>query len=240
MIKEKRVLAVVPARGGSKGIKLKNLQLLAGLPLIAHVAKTIRHLPEIDRAVVSTDHEEIAKLAEEAGLSAAFRRPENLSGDYVADYEVLTHALNMMEKIDAVQYDIILMLQPTSPLRRLEDVRAALKKLIFENRDAVWTVSETDSKVHPLKQLLVSEKGDLDYYDEAGKMIIARQQLNPVYHRNGIAYAVTRDCLINQKTIKGKNTAALITKNVSISIDTELDMKLAEFFLTNTLISEEQ
>src|SRR5262245_8743986 len=95
--------------------------------------------------------------------------------------------------------------------------------------DAVWTVSETDSKAHPLKQLTIDPQGRLDYYDPAGAAIVARQQLEPVYHRNGIAYAITRQCLLEQKSIKGARTGAVVIADRLVNIDTEFDLTLANF-----------
>lgn len=231
MIDGKRVLVVVPARGGSKGISLKNLRLVGGVPMVALVGRVIRDIVEIDRAVVSTDHEEIARVAEEAGIAAPFRRPKNISGDRIGDLDVLSHALRVMEKLDGVVYDIILMLQPTSPLREADHVKDCIAMLVEGSWDAVWTVSETDSKGHPLKQLIVAEDGALDYYDQRGAQVIARQQLEPVYHRNGIAYAITRQCLLDQKSIKGARTAALVIEGEHVSIDTERDIALVDWIL---------
>jgi len=232
MINGLGVLVVVPARGGSKGILLKNLRKVNGIPLVASVGNIIKSIPEIDRSIVSTDHEEIASVAEDAGIAAPFRRPKELSGDRISDIEVLTHALLEMELIDSVTYDIIVMLQPTSPLRKAKHVLDTIKMLVDGAWDAVWTVSETDSKSHPLKQLIV-DNNSLNYYDISGGEIIARQQLKPVYHRNGIAYAITRECLLNKKSIKGDRTGALIIKGNHISIDTERDLDLVEFILSS-------
>ena len=228
------VLAVVPARGGSKGIPLKNLRNVGGKSLVARVGDVIRDVNCIDRAVVSTDHEQIAAAAEAAGIAAPFRRPEAISGDRIGDVDVLVDALQQTERIDGKTYDIIVMLQPTSPLRRAADVRATIEKLVDEKLDAVWTVSETDSKGHPLKQLIIKD-GKLDLYDAGGGAIVARQQLTPVYHRNGVAYALTRDCLLGQKTMKGAKTGALVLSTHQISIDTEWDIALAEFALSRRL-----
>jgi len=225
MINGLKVLAIVPARGGSKGIPLKNLKKVNGSTLVYLVGQVIKDVLEIDTSVVSTDNEQIASEAERAGIRAPFLRPEVLSGDRVSDLEVLTHALLKTEEIDKVTYDIVLMLQPTSPLRNASNVSDAIQMLVNGNWDAVWTVSETDSKSHPLKQLHV-DKDSLSYYDENGSKIIARQELKPVYHRNGIAYAISRDCLINKKSIKGINTGALIIQGQHISIDTEWDLSL--------------
>ncbi|HSO48740.1 MAG TPA: hypothetical protein VLQ68_12510, partial [Rhizobiaceae bacterium] len=154
-----------------------------------------------------------------------------LSGDRIGDWDVLEQALRAMEAQDGVTYDIILMLQPTSPGRTAAHVEQTLRKLVEEDFDAVWTVSETDSKAHPLKQLVVGPGGVLDYYDPRGAAIVARQQLVPVYHRNGLAYAITRQCLVEQGTIKGARTGAVIAEGNLPNIDTELDLEWAEFLL---------
>lgn len=230
LIKNRRVLAVVPARGGSQGVRMKNLRQVLGVSMVARVGDIVRASSTIDRAVVSTDHQEIAAAAEAAGLAAPFRRPVELSGPTIADWDVLVHALAETERVDDLRYDIVVMLQPTSPLRRPEHVEAAIAMLVDGEWDSVWTLSETDSKAHPLKQLTLSD-GRLSYYDEAGKRVIARQQLAPVYHRNGVAYAVTRDCLLNQASIMGARSGGLILEGNFISIDTEWDITLAEFVM---------
>jgi len=231
MIAGRRVLAVVPARGGSKGIPLKNLRQIRGRSLVALVGDVIREVEEIDRAVVSTDHEGIAMAAEKAGIAAPFRRPEPLCGDRIGDLDVLTHALEATEAIDGQRYDIVVMLQPTSPLREPVDVSNAIRMLVDGGWDSVWTVSQTDTKAHPLKQLTLT--GDaLEYYAPAGSEIVARQQLRAVFHRNGIAYAITRECLLEQHSIKGKRTGALVVEGKHISIDTEWDLVLVEFILS--------
>src|SRR5262249_19802764 len=149
--------------------------------------------------------------------------------------QVLIHALGEMERIDGVSYDIVVMLQPTSPGRTAEHVEAAVRHLVDGGFDAVWTVSETDSKAHPLKQLKGGAGGELSYYDPQGAKIIARQQLTPVYHRNGIAYAITRDCLVNQKSIMGQKPGAIVIEGNLPNIDTELDLLWANFLIERGL-----
>lgn len=227
MIGQRRVLAVVPARGGSKGVPLKNLRCVAGVPLVGWAGRVAAALPELDRAVVSTDHEEIARVAAQHGLDAPFRRPEALSGDRIGDWDVLAHALTTVEALDGCTYDVVLMLQPTSPLRRVEDVRRTLELLIEADHDAVWTVSETDLKYHPLKQLTLVD-GRLEYFDPRGAAVIARQQLTPVYHRNGVAYAITRRCLLEQRSIKGERAGGVVVTDTQISIDSEADIAAVE------------
>ena len=231
MLCNKKILVVVPARGGSKGIKLKNIRPLRGVTLVDLVCKVVKQLTYVDRAIVSTDNDEIAKVAKGAGLDVPFMRPESISGDMIADWDVLHHALLATEEADNKTYDIIIMLQPTSPFRKPEHVTATVEKLIKGDFDAVWTISETDSKSHPLKQLVLN--GELiEYYDsENGPKVIARQQLLPVYHVNGLAYAFTRECLLNQETKKGKKTSAVVIKETIVNIDTEFDFELAAFLM---------
>lgn len=230
MIESMHVLAVVPARGGSKGVPLKNLRKINGVPIVTLAGQVALQVDYIDRAVVSTDNQDIAAAAEKGGLAAPFRRPDSLSGDRISDLQVLSHALLKMEELDDVLYDIIVMLQPTSPMRTVGHVNETIELLVRERLDSVWTVSETDSKAHPLKQLTVID-GKLDYYDPRGKEIIARQQLQPVFHRNGIAYAITRDCLLVKESIMGDKTGAVVCEGEFISIDTEFDITLTNLLL---------
>ncbi len=231
MYRGKKILAVVMARGGSKGIPRKNLQPVGGVPMVARIGKLIGEIPEIDRAVITSDDPEIVQVAKGAGLAAPFERPASLSTDRVSDFDTMVHAIQETERVDGVAYDVILMLQPTSPLRTVEHVRDTFVKLVDEGRDAVWTLTETDTKYHPLKQLRL-ENGKIDYYDPKGKEIVARQQLSPVYHRNGASYAFTRECLLVQKAIMGKNTGAVVVKETLVNIDTPEDLELANWYIT--------
>lgn len=223
MIAGKRILAVVPARGGSKGIKLKNLAHFSGKPLIVWAAEFANNLEYIDRHIGSTDHPEISRLAIEYGLPCPFVRPKDLSGDRVSDVDVLIHALQTMETMDDTRYDLVVMLQPTSPLRRPSDIKQLLDLLIETGADSALTVSLTDLKFHPLKQLTLDD-GRVEYFDAAGANIIARQQLRSTYHRNGVGYAVTRECLLEQSAVIGADCRALIIDRPVLNIDTPSDL----------------
>jgi CMP-N-acetylneuraminic acid synthetase len=231
-----KLLAVVPARGGSKGVPLKNIQSVAGVPLVALTGKIIRDIKIIDRAIVSTDNDKIKKVAVESGLDVPFMRPGSLSGDRVADWDVLVHCLQRIEQLDSCKYNVIVMLPPTSPLRKKEHVIKSIEKLVNGKYDAVWTVSEVDTKYHPLKQLVL-KKGQLDYYDDNGNKIIARQQLSNLYQRNGAAYVMTRECILENKDIKGKKTGAYVIEEPMISIDTWDDFKLVEYYLQKKMFA---
>ncbi len=231
MINDKKVLCVIPARGGSKGIPLKNIKKINGKSLIELAAICAREIKEIDKIILSTDNETIANEGLLKGIETPFVRPPEISGDRVSDIQVLEHALEMMEEIDNTRYDLILMLQPTSPLRNSKDVKACIHKIKKEKLDAVWTVSKSDSKNHPLKQLILDNFDKLSYYDNQGSQIIARQELSSLYHRNGVAYIFTRDCIVNQKTIMGRKTGGFLVNSFQISIDSFNDLELAEFYI---------
>jgi len=226
MYQGQRILAVVPARSGSKGIPHKNLRDFAGVPLVRRAAEVAAATTMIDRAIVSTDCNEIARVA---GLEAPFLRPPALSDDRAAAIDVLAHALDQMEELDQLTYDVVILLEPTAPLRRTEHVERCIEKLVVERLDAVWTVSPIDPSNHPLKSLHVAADGKIRPFAESGFAIVARQQLPPLFKRNGVAYAFSRDCVKHQRSIWGKEARAIILDDQDyISIDTEKDLLLSE------------
>lgn len=229
MIDGSRVLAVVPARGGSKGFPRKNLAPLAGVPLVARVGHVVADCPWIDRAVVSTDDDEIATVAESAGLDAPFRRPDDLSGDRVADVPVLQHALAATESDDGARYDIVVMLQPTAPLRTAAQVTGAVRRLIDDELDAVWTVTETAGHDHPVKQLRMDD-GLLTFDHPDGGGFVSRQQLSRLWTRDGIAYVLRRDTL-EHGLLLGARTGGYVTEGPLVDVDGPLDLEWAEFLL---------
>lgn len=232
--KQLRVLAVVPARGGSKGVPLKNIRPLAGLPLIAHTAKTISQCEFIDRAVVSTDHPGIAKIATDHGLDNPELRPSDLAGDQVGDLPVLVHALTSSEKRYDERYDIVLMLQPTSPIRTTEQIHEATTKIASGLHDTVWSISPTDLKFHPDKQMLI-HGDELTYLTARGPEITARQQLAQTYHRNGVVYAFTRTSLVEGRMI-GKRPGFIKILSPYANIDTEKDFQQTEELLKSLVV----
>jgi len=223
------VLAVIPARGGSKGIPKKNIALLAGKPLLSYTTELISHLPWIDKAVVSTDSSEIAEVAQRSAGVGIVWRPEEISGDRIGDRDVLHHALTEAEAVDGTTYDVVLMLQPTSPLRTEENVTDCITTLVEGKWDAVWTVSATDLSYHPRKQLTLDAEGRLGFFVQGGEAIIARQELTPVFHRNGVCYALKRELLLNTEGIWApEKTTAVVIPGHHISIDTSEDLLAVE------------
>ena len=225
----KTCLVVVPARGGSKGILRKNLSTLGNRSLIRIVGEMVNSLEWVDMSILSSDSSEIIEEGARFGLDAIFVRPSYLSDDWATAIAVWTHAFKEAERASSQTYDFSVLLEPTSPFRRKCHVENAVKMLIEDGYDSVISLSETDSKSHPLKQFTLGNNGKLDLYAEEGRNIVARQQLAPVYHRNGAVYAITRDCLLKKGTIISDATGGFIIENPMVNIDSPTDLEWARY-----------
>ena len=226
MYKNKIILAIVPARGNSKGIKNKNLKKIKGLSLVERAGNILKKISWIDYSIISSDSDKIIRAAKRSNLEYIFKRPKNISGDRISDHSVLIHALRAAEKLKKNKIDIILLVQPTSPLRKVIHIKNVIKKIVDEKLDSVWTVSKADLKFHPLKQLIL-KKNILSHYNKKGIRIIARQQLNNTYYRNGVVYAVTRELILKNKNLISNKSSGYLINTPQISIDTVKDLKLA-------------
>ena len=226
MYKNNTILAIVPARGNSKGIKNKNLKKIKGVSLVEHAGNLLKKITWIDYSIISSDSDKIIKAAKRSELECVFKRPKNISGDRIGDHAVIKHALKTVEKTKKKKIDIILLIQPTSPLRKVKHIKNVIKKIIDEKLDSVWTISKVDLKFHPLKQLVL-KKNILSHYSEKGKDIVARQQLSNTYYRNGVVYAVTRKLVLKNKNLIGNKSSGYLINTQQVSIDTLKDLKLA-------------
>ena len=226
-----RVLAVVPARGGSKGIPRKNLRKVGGLSLIARTAGVIQQLPWIDRAVISTDDPDMAEEGRRNALDVPFTRPVGLAGDTARGPDVLYHAWTECERHYGLRFDYALYLEPTSPLRRAGDVEATFKQLLSGPYQSAMTVSRSPGHFTPHKCLLVNEKGLIRFYLPEGRAIHARQQIPAFYYRNGVAYAVRREPFFTTKEVIGDTTAAVMIDRPLINVDDELELEFADWLL---------
>lgn len=227
MIAESRVLAIVPARSGSKGIPDKNMRLIAGTSLIGWAGRCLEALSFVDRRIISTDSERYADEGRRFGLDAPFLRPASLSGDTAGAAETLAHGLLAVEAIDGVRYDMILVVEPTSPLRLPADVERAARVLHESGADSVVTVSELPAKAHPHKVLTVQD-GHLGYFMDEGRAVLARQTLPRLYWRNGVCYALTRRLLVDHGLIIGPDARAVIVDHPVVNIDEPWELEWAE------------
>jgi CMP-N,N'-diacetyllegionaminic acid synthase len=224
MLENKRILALIPARGKSS-FKRKNMQLIDGVSLVGHAincAINLEYHASIDETIVSTDNDEIRSEARSYKVNT-IDQPTGPNGEALGDLVVLTDALTKRP-----DFDYVVMLQPTSPNRNIYWVWEAILHLHKNEYDAVWTISQTSGKDHPLKQLRICD-GIINYYDDRGSKIIERQQLPALYQRNGVAYVFTRECILEQKTILGKKTGYLIIHEPVANIDTPTDLEWARF-----------
>lgn len=229
---EPSILAIIPARGGSKGIPLKNLREIAGRSLLAHALELTLSIDEVSAVCVSTDHAKIREVAEGYKGVQVVDRPDSLSGDRVADIPVLKHALHEMESRTGRNFQTVLMLQVTSPLRTARDVSESIRELDRAKCDVVWTVSASDLHFHPLKQLVVDDDKNFDFYDRSGAQIVARQELKQLFHRNGSCYAFRRDFVVQAESLHSpESSRAVVSNGVRVNIDTEKDLEMAEKLL---------
>jgi CMP-N-acetylneuraminic acid synthetase len=227
------ILAVVPARGGSKSIPRKNLALVGGLSLVGHAAKVVSALPWINRAILSTDDQEIAEEGRRHGLLVPFMRPEELAGDRSTSVDMWRHAWLASEDYFGDRFDISILLEPTSPLRRPEDVERTIRILAEGGHAAAATVSRTPAHYTPHKTLTINENGLIGFYLPEGARHSLRQSIPPYYHRNGVCYAVRRATLVEKAYILEQDCAAVVIERPVINIDEELDLRIADILATD-------
>ena len=228
---ESRILGVIPARAGSKGIPNKNIIDVGGQPLIKYTIEAALGSTMITDCIVSTDSDEIAYLAESLGLSAPFIRPNNLSDDKALSLPVIQHAVNFMEKKHGFHYDAVIMLQPTTPLRTSGDIDKSLSILMSEKLDSVISVVEVEGN-HPLRMKRIVNNRLVNYVDQGHEDMRPRQELPKVYIRNGAIYATLRDVLIDEDSFVGENSYPYVmNKEQSINIDTISDLYLTQIYI---------
>lgn len=221
-----KILYLIPARGGSKGLPGKNIRPLNGKPLIYYTIDAAREADEDADICISTDDKQIAKVVEDYGLNIPFLRPAELATDFATSEQVLRHALEYYERQEIV-YDYVVLLQPTSPLRKSQHIKEALS-LIRSDTEMIVSVKETDA--NPYYILLEEDRTGLLHKSKIGSFS-RRQDCPIVYELNGAIY------IINVKELKKKGLAQLQKKKYvmdklsSIDIDDIIDFKLAELLI---------
>jgi len=230
-----RVLAVVPARGGSKGIPRKNLQLLGGRPLVAHAVATGLAARRVDRVLCTTDDAEIADAARAAGAEVPFLRPAELARDASEDWPVFMHVLEWLDRHAGWRPDLIVNLRPTSPLRTPRHVDDAIQLLLDTGADSVKAVCL--ARQHPHKMWLRQADGGIEPYLKTPMRLsrgpdVPRAELEDIYWQNGVVDVTRREVILEQRVMIGRRVAGLVTEPAdSIDIDTPLDLALAELVL---------
>lgn len=228
----RRILAVVPARGGSKGLPGKNLRHLGGRPLIAWSIEAGRRSRYVDRVIVSTDSNEIAEAAHAAGAAVPFTRPVELASDSAKSIDAILHAIDWHERAGLL-FDLVLVLQPTSPLRTSDDIDRAIE-LLFA-RQALATVSVCETEHHPWWANTLPTDGSMAGFLRPEALNSNRQDLPPYYRLNGAIYLADIEFLKRSRSFYGPETfACVMPAERSVDIDNLLDFHLAEAILAGS------
>jgi N-acylneuraminate cytidylyltransferase len=236
----RRLLAVIPARGGSRGLPGKNIRPFAGLPLIVHSILFARLCQEITRCIVSTDSREIADVAEEYGADVPFLRPADLAQDDTPMWPVLRHALFAVEQLEAAHYDALLLLDPTSPARDPADVAGAVSRLhASPTADGIIAVSQPD--FNPIWHCVVEQDGWMADLMPDGHRYDRRQDLPTVYRVNGALY-IWRASFLHRHHGRdwrqaGRHLIHEIPELRAMSIDTADEFARAELLVKGGLIT---
>ena len=224
------IIAIIPARGGSKGVPGKNIKKLEGYPLIAYSIVACRLAKNIDRVIVSTDSTEIAEIAESFGAEVPFMRPAELAQDNSSDLEFIEHAINWFENNDGMTPEYLVHIRPTTPLREPELIDSAILKII-ENPDATSLRSVHEVRESPYKLLginndflegLFPDDPRPEYYN------LPRQNFPPVYQPNGYVDIIKSETVLKSKTLHGPKILSFLTQDVG-EIDTIDDFNYIEY-----------
>ncbi len=227
MINGKRVLALIPARGGSKGIPGKNTRMLAGLPLIAHTVRASLSSSYVDDTVVTTDSEEIARVARRYGAEVPFLRPAELACDTSRSIDALVHARDFLRDAGR-EYDAVVWLQPTSPLRDADEIDGAVETFFSHGMVALASVSEVIE--NPILTRRIDDYGILHPLLPTSSTV-RRQDMPRFYHVNGAIYINRFDEVSPDTSLNDNPIAFVMPREKSIDIDSLEDFARAESLL---------
>lgn len=220
-------------RGGSKGIPRKNIRLLAGKPLIAYSVLPGKESKYIDRLIVSSDDAEIIEVAKSFGAEAPFVRPAELASDTAKALPVIQHAVKFCEEQEGKKYDFIVYLEPTGPLRIVDDIDGAIEKAVNNNADSVVGLMELEDANPVRVKKIVNDRIECFCVPEPEGL--RRQDQEKAYLRNGSIYVFRRDNIVENNSLWGKNSLPYVMpRERSVNIDEEADFLVAEFFLKKT------
>lgn len=225
------VLGIIPARAGSKGVKKKNIYPVNGKPLIAYTIDAARKSKRLTDFIVSTESTEIANVAKRYKANVPFLRPKHLAQDQTPTLPVLQHALLEYEQLAGRHFDYVMLLQPTTPLRRAKDIDAAMELLRKHPEKQSLISCYEGSAVHP-RIMYREDKGKVVPYVRDSKEMVRRQGFEKVYVRNGAIYLTSRRQLLTGNCVIGKDPLIMqMPRWRSINIDGVDDLKMAQLLL---------
>lgn len=224
------MLAIIPARGGSKGLPRKNIKLLGGMPLICHTIKTALKSNLIDRVVVSTDDSEIASIAKDYGADVPFIRPANLAHDTSIAIDTYLHVVDWIAKENSKPIETFVALLPTVPLRVAKDIDEAIK--IFNDKNANSVISVVEPSIPLYWHRRISKEGLLENFLPDSNAIKNRQEFEKSYVPNGAVYVFRTDVLrLTREYYTKKTYPYIMPRERSVDIDDLLDFEWAEYLL---------
>jgi len=243
MYKDKKILGIIPARGGSKGLPRKNILPLLNKPLVAWTIEQALRSKYLDKVIASTDDQKIVDIARQFGAEAPFIRPEELARDDSLTIDVAIHALNYFEQ-KGNNFDYLALLEPTSPLREMHDIDRSIKKLIDNEAiaDSLISVGEIALE-HPFISKKIDGKGYVKPFCATDTFIARRQELPKAYFPYGVMYLSKVDTLKEHKTFYQEKTIPyLIERWQNYEIDDDIDLMITERVLKENLtkISERE
>jgi N-acylneuraminate cytidylyltransferase/CMP-N,N'-diacetyllegionaminic acid synthase len=225
------ILGTICARGGSKGVKNKNIRDLAGKPLIAHTIEYFKQWEKADRVICSTDSEKIAEIAKKYGAEIPYMRPKELAADDTFKLDVLKHIVQFCEDEDGFEYDIIVDLDPTAPLRKRKYLDEAFNKFVKSNVNNLYSV--TKARKNPYFNMVELDKKGYAHLCKKSD-VVRRQDAAAVYEMNASIYIYKRDFLMKTNTLHSNKTIIYEMPDVaSTDIDSETDFQYVEFLLKN-------
>jgi CMP-N-acetylneuraminic acid synthetase len=220
-------IAIICARGGSKGLPGKNIRPLAGIPLIGWSIKTAKEVKQISRVIVSTDSEEIAKIAREYGAEVPFMRPRELAQDNSPEWLVWRHALSYLQE-EKCDFDALVVLPATAPLRAVEDVNNCIKEYERDNADVVITVSDANRNPY-FNMVTIDNEGNSSLVIPPSGRISRRQDAPTVFDMTTVTYVVRPNFVQEHNGMfEGRVRSVFIPVERALDIDTPLDFKIAE------------
>jgi len=223
-----RILGIIPARGGSKGVPKKNIKFLGGKPLIAYTIEATKNAKGLTQVILSSDNDEIIKTAQDYGLEVPFKRPANLATDESPTILTVIHALEYFKE-KGIEFDAVCLLQVTNPFRTSELIDKALKKFKNSKADCLISVLEVPHEYNPHWVFEKNAKGNLEISTGESEIISRRQDLPISYYRDGSIYIAKTEVILNQKSLYGKSIAYMeADKTTHVNIDTMEDWEKAE------------
>jgi CMP-N,N'-diacetyllegionaminic acid synthase len=232
------VLAVIPARGGSKGIPRKNIRMLGGKPLLQYTVEAAFGAERVTRVILSTDDEEIAWVGRRLGVEAPFLRPPELARDDTPTLPVIQHAVRVLER-DGADFDAVCILQPTHPFRRAEDVDGCIELLESSGSDSVVTVLPVPAEHHPHWVYFEGAGGTLRLSTGGREPVARRQDLPAAWHREGSVYVVRRNVLMEGNSLYGDRLVGYpMSGRKLVNLDTWEDWRRAEALLKEEALAE--